>query len=127
MHRTAAYWSKRAYTIMPSVARADVESIGPLVYAWVVITSAIYNGFKSVIESKVLQCVRQHGERGEVYVYVYLMRRDKLNGRVVAVTVISPPSWTSSDTFFSIAGEDLMFADGALLWFPASRSISYDV
>lgn len=32
------------------------------------------------------------------------MRRDKLNGKVEAVTVISPPSSTSSETFFSRFG-----------------------
>lgn len=35
---------------------------------------------------------------------MYLIRRDKLKGSVVAVTVISPPSGTSSDTFFSRFG-----------------------
>lgn len=31
---------------------------------------------------------------------VYVIRKDKLNGNVEAVTVISPPGRTSSDTFF---------------------------
>jgi hypothetical protein len=35
---------------------------------------------------------------------VYEMRRDKLNGRVEAVTVTSPPFGTNSETFFSKFG-----------------------
>jgi hypothetical protein len=35
---------------------------------------------------------------------LYKMRRDKLNGRVEAVTVTSPPFGTSSETFFSRFG-----------------------
>ena len=41
--------------------------------------------------------------RWSVY-YVYVMRIDKLNGKLDAVTVISPPSCTSSETFFSRLG-----------------------
>lgn len=37
-------------------------------------------------------------------IYVYVIRRERLKGRVVAVTVTSPPSGTSSDTFFSKFG-----------------------
>jgi hypothetical protein len=37
-------------------------------------------------------------------VYVYVMHKDRLNGRVAAVTVTSPPSGTSSDTLFSKFG-----------------------
>ena len=35
---------------------------------------------------------------------VYEMRRDRLNGRVEAVTVTSPPLGTNSETFFSKFG-----------------------
>jgi hypothetical protein len=35
---------------------------------------------------------------------VYVRRRERLNGSVDAVTVTSPPSWTSSDTFFARFG-----------------------
>jgi len=40
-----------------------------------------------------------------LYIYAaYVILRFKLKGRVLAVTVISPPSGTSSDTFFSKLG-----------------------
>ena len=35
---------------------------------------------------------------------MYLTRNERLKGSVVAVTVMSPPSGTSSETFFSKLG-----------------------
>jgi hypothetical protein len=37
-------------------------------------------------------------------IYVYVIRRERLKGRVEAVTITSPPSGTSSDTLFSRFG-----------------------
>lgn len=40
-----------------------------------------------------------------IFDYVeYEMRRDKLKGKVLAVTVTSPPGGTNSDTFFAKFG-----------------------
>jgi hypothetical protein len=42
--------------------------------------------------------------RGATAIYVYVIRRERLKGRVEAVTITSPPSGTSSDTVFSRFG-----------------------
>jgi len=55
----------------------------------------------------VFELRRDFGDRGVegtnegLWDQLYRMRRDKLNGRVEAVTVTSPSFGTSSETFFS--------------------------
>ena len=82
--------------------------------------------------------LEDYWERGEQQHQVKVTRKDRLNGSVAAVTVISPPSSTSSNTFFSRLGRVAasswggackyicligVDSDGFLIWLLRSREL----